>query len=73
MNALQGDGTPQNTMDTATAKGIKPDRFAKLMAKAIKKKKEEAYIAGAKEKSGVYVKRWFPRLFSIMVRKLSVT
>jgi len=43
------------------------------MAKAIHSKKEEAYIAGFKEKLGVYVKRWFPRIFSIMIRKLSVT
>jgi short-subunit dehydrogenase len=73
INALTGDGSPQQTMDKATANGIQPERFAKLMAKAIKSKKEEAYIAGAKEKLGVYVKRWFPKLFSIMVRKLSVT
>lgn len=73
INALQGDGTPQQTMDKATANGIKPERFAKLMAKAIQKKKEEVYIAGFKEKLGIYAKRWFPRLFSIMVRKLSVT
>ena len=49
------------------------ERFAKLMAKAIDSKKEEAYIAGFKEKLGVYVKRWFPRVFSVMIRKLSVT
>ena len=72
-NALTGDGTPQQKMDIATAKGIAPERFAKLMAKAIKNKKEEAYISGAKEKLGVYVKRWVPKLFSVMVRKLSVT
>ena len=73
MNALQGNGTPQQTMDKATANGIKPERFARLMAKAIHKKKQEAYIAGAKEKLGVYVKRWIPKLYSYMVRKLSVT
>ncbi len=73
MNALTGDGSPQQTMDKATANGIKPERFAKLMAKAILAKKEEAYISGAKEKLGVYVKRWVPKLYSIMVRKLSVT
>lgn len=72
-NALTGDGTPQEKMDTATANGIAPERFAKLMTKAIELKKEEAYIAGAKEKLGVYVKRWIPKLFSLMVRKLSVT
>ncbi|MFY0602494.1 MAG: SDR family oxidoreductase [Flavobacteriaceae bacterium] len=73
INALTGDGSSQKKMDSATANGIQPERFAKLMARAIKHKKEEVYIAGAKEKLGVYVKRWFPKLFSIMVRKLSVT
>lgn len=72
-NALTGDGSPQNTMDTATANGIHPDRFAKLMLKAIKNKKEEVYIAGAKEKLGVYAKRFYPKLLSKMIRKLSVT
>ena len=73
MNALTGDGTSQQKMDTATANGISPERFAKLMAKAIHNKKEEAYIAGFKEKLGVYVKRWFPKVFSVMIRKLRVT
>ena len=73
MNALTGDGTSQQKMDTATANGISPERFAKLMSKAIYSKKEEAYIAGFKEKLGVYVKRWFPRVFSVMIRKLKVT
>ncbi|CAL2077921.1 dehydrogenase/reductase SDR family member 7B [Tenacibaculum sp. 190524A05c] len=72
-NALTGDGTPQDKMDTATANGIHPDRFAKIMAKAISKEKEEVYIAGAKEKLGVYAKRFYPKLLSKMIRKLSVT
>ncbi|CAL2077801.1 SDR family oxidoreductase [Tenacibaculum sp. 190524A05c] len=72
-NALTGDGTPQDKMDTATANGIHPDRFAKIMAKAISKEKEEVYIAGAKEKLGVYAKRFYPKLLSRMIRKLSVT
>ncbi|KAB1158862.1 SDR family oxidoreductase [Tenacibaculum aiptasiae] len=72
-NALTGNGSPQNSMDAATANGINPDRFAELMIKAIRKKKEEVYIAGAKEKLGVYAKRFFPKLLSKMIRKLSVT
>ena len=51
LNALTGDGSPQEKMDTATNNGIEPTRFAKLMARAIAKKKEEVYIAGAKERS----------------------
>ena len=73
LNALTGDGSPQEKMDTATNNGIEPTRFAKLMVRAITKKKEEVYIAGAKEKLGVYVKRFFPKVLSIMIRKLSVT
>ncbi len=73
INALTGDGTPQEKMDIATKNGIEPQRFAKLMAKAIIRKKEEVYIAGAKEKLGVYAKRFYPKLLSAMVRKLSVT
>lgn len=72
-NALTGDGSPQNSMDTATANGIHPDRFAKLMLRAIKNKREEVYISGAKEKLGVYTKRFFPKLLSKMIRKLRVT
>lgn len=72
-NALTGNGTPQQKLDVATANGIAPERFAKVMAKAIKNKKEEVYIAGAKEKLGVYVKRFYPTLLSKLIRKLSVT
>lgn len=72
-NALTGDGSPQNKMDTATANGLPANYFAQLMAKAIYKEKEEVYIAGAKEKLGVYMKRWFPKVFSILIRKISVT
>lgn len=73
INALTGDGTPQKKLDVATENGIAPERFAKLMAIAIKKKKQEVYIAGAKEKLGVYVKRFSPRVFAFMIRKLGVT
>ena len=72
-NALTGDGTPQEKMDVATKNGIQPSRFAKLMAKAIKNKKEEVYIGGFKERLAVSVKRFFPKVLSIMIRKLSVT
>jgi hypothetical protein len=60
-------------MDSATANGIDPQDFAKRMIKVIKNKKEEAYIAGAKEKLAVFAKRFYPKLLSVMIRKLSVT
>jgi short-subunit dehydrogenase len=73
LNALTGDGTPQNKMDGATKKGLTSEAFAKLLLKAVKKEKQEVYIGGFKEKLGVYTKRYFPKLFSIMIRKLAVT
>jgi len=73
INALTGDGTAQQKMDAATQNGIAPAHFAKLMVKAIKNKKEEVYIAGFKEKLAVFVKRMYPKLLSIMIRKLRVT
>ncbi len=72
-NALTGNGTPQQKMDAATKNGIQPNRFAKLMVKSIQQRKEEVYISGAKEKLGVYVKRFFPKIFSVLIRKMSVT
>lgn len=72
-NALTGDGSAQQTMDKATANGMCPNRFAKKMVKAIRSNKEEVYIGGFKEKLAVYVKRFFPKILSVMIRKLSVT
>jgi len=73
INALTGNGNPQQKMDTATQNGIDATKFAKLMAKAIYNQKEEVYIAGFKEKLGVFLKRFFPKLLSKMIRKLAVT
>ena len=73
INALTGNGTPQEKMDIATQNGIAPTKFATLMAKAIYKKKQEVYIGGFKEKLAVFVKRCCPKILSKMIRKLSVT
>jgi hypothetical protein len=42
------------------------------MIKAIDQGKEEVYIGG-KEVYGVYLKRFFPKLFSRLMRKAKVT
>lgn len=72
-NALMGDGTRQNKMDNAQDKGLSPETCAKKILKAIEKNKEEVYIGGLKEVAGIYVKRFFPGLFSRIVRKTAVT
>lgn len=69
IHALTGDGSPQQKMDNTTANGMPPDLFAQKMISAIFKEKEEVYIGGFKEKLGIYIKRFFPLIFSKMVRK----
>ncbi len=72
INALTGDGEPQNTMDNATKNGISPAQLVNKMLKAIKKDKQEQAI-GHKEIYGVLIKRFFPKLASQLIRKIDVT
>jgi hypothetical protein len=48
-----------------------PDLFAQKMLRAIEKQRMEVYIGG-KEVSGVYMKRFFPRLLHKLVLRSRV-
>jgi dehydrogenase/reductase SDR family protein 7B len=72
INALTANGTPQGTMDEAQANGMPAAVCAKKIIDAINAKKEEVYIGG-KETKGVLLKRFFPKIFSRMIRKAKVT
>jgi short-subunit dehydrogenase len=72
LSALTGDGSKLNEMDKTTDQGLSPEQCAKKIIRAIEKRKEEVYIGGAKEVFAVYTKRFFPRLFSKIVRKAKV-
>ncbi len=72
VNALLGSGTTQGTMDNAQANGMSAETCAKKMLKAIIQDKEEVYIGG-KEVYAVYLKRFFPAIFSKILRKAKVT
>ncbi|WP_299054464.1 SDR family oxidoreductase [uncultured Polaribacter sp.] len=72
-NALTGNGQALGKMDAATENGMSAEKCAIQMLKAIKNNRKEVYIAGSKEKLGVYVKRFLPNLFAVLVRKMSVT
>lgn len=72
LNALVGDGSKLNEMDRTTNQGLTPEQCARAIVNAIIGKKEEVYIGGAKEVFAVYVKRYFPKLFSKIVRKAKV-
>lgn len=71
INALTGNGSPFNEMDDAQEKGISAEACAQEIFNAIKNKKEEVLIGG-KEKYAVYLKRFFPSLFSRILRKAKV-
>ncbi|MEM6643118.1 MAG: SDR family oxidoreductase [Bacteroidota bacterium] len=73
LNALTGDGTPQQTLDKGQAEGMSAEKCAILIVKAIEKDKNEVYIGGIKEKAGIYLKRFWPQAARKVIRKLSVT
>jgi short-subunit dehydrogenase len=72
LNAVVGDGSKLNEMDKTTDQGVSPEDFAKKMVMAIEKRKEEVYIGGTKEVFAIYAKRFFPGLFSRIVRRATV-
>lgn len=71
INALTADGSALNEMDDAQANGMSPEDCAKAIFKALNSKKEEVYIGG-KETYVVYLKRFFPTIFSKILRKSNV-
>jgi dehydrogenase/reductase SDR family member 7B len=72
INALTANGKKQETMDSATANGISAEKAASEIYKAITAQKLEAYI-GKKEIYGVYLKRFFPKIFARILEKAKVT
>jgi dehydrogenase/reductase SDR family member 7B len=68
INALTSDGNRHNKMDESTDQGISAEECARQILKGIKNNKEELFIGG-KELRAVWIKRFFPTLFSKMIRK----
>ena len=71
LNALTDNGKAQNTNDPGIENGMSPEVFAEKALKAVRKQKEEV-LFGGKEKFGVYLKRFTPRLFSKIIMKQNV-
>jgi short-subunit dehydrogenase len=70
-SALTGHGSPQNHLDKTSYKKKSPEWCAQRIVQAIERKKQEVYIGG-KEVWGVHLKRFFPSLFSKIIRKVAV-
>ncbi|MDO8968841.1 SDR family oxidoreductase [Algoriphagus sp.] len=71
VNALTSDGSALGKMDEAQAKGMSPEACASEIYAAITRKKEEVYIGG-KETFAVHLKRFFPAIFSKIIKKAKV-
>lgn len=71
-NALTGKGEKLNKMDDAQANGMNPGDVASKIYKAMQSGKNEIYMGGLKEVSGIYVKRFFPALFAKVLSKVKV-
>jgi short-subunit dehydrogenase len=68
LNAVTGNGDKHEIMDHSTNEGLSAEECAKQILKAIKMNEEEIFIGG-KELKAVWIKRFFPKLFSKMIRK----
>lgn len=71
ISALTADGSPLNKMDEAQYKGKSAKWCARKIVSAIERNKQEVYVGG-REVLGVYIKRFFPTLFSGVIRKVAV-
>jgi short-subunit dehydrogenase len=68
-NALTANGTPQGRQDRPQGRGIDPRRCAAAILRAIERDREEIAVGGF-EVYGILLKRFFPRLFSRLVRRM---
>jgi len=68
INALKGDGTPNNEMAASTASGYSPEAFVKKALKVIAKRRKESYFAKS-ELMGVYLNRFVPNIFFRIIRR----
>ena len=71
MHALMADGQAHNRMDKAIADGIPASECAKRILSGVMRSEEEIYVGG-KELRAVWIKRFFPGLFSRLIRKQKV-
>jgi len=69
--ALTANGTFQGQLDKTSYSKKTPEWCAQKIVQAIEKRREEVYIGG-REVLGVYLKRFFPTLFSRLIRKVPV-
>jgi len=68
LHALRGDGSLHAKMDSGQARGMPVEQCAAQIMKGLARGKEEIYV-GEKDKYVIYLKRFFPGLFSRMIAR----
>jgi short-subunit dehydrogenase len=71
LNALTETGDKFGKMDASTEQGISAETCAKKIIKGLEKKKETIFIGG-KEILPVYIKRFFPKLFTWIMQRQKI-
>jgi short-subunit dehydrogenase len=67
LSALRGDGRKHAKMDSELARGMPADKCARQILQGIARKKKEIVVAGGREKTLVYLKRFFPDVLAKMI------
>ena len=67
INAITGNGGKHNKMDESQEKGLSAEECARQILKGVKNNKDEIFIGG-KELRAIWVKRFFPSLFTRLIR-----
>jgi len=72
LNALTKEGKNNNIMDESQQNGVPSEECARQILKAIRHEKEEVFIGGS-ELRAVWIKRFFPGLFTKLIRNVKHT
>ena len=73
LNAVTGDGTRYGRMDELMTRGLTAEQCADRIIKAVAARKEEVIIGRGLIKYSAYVRRFFPRIYSRLIRRMKVT
>ena len=71
VNAIDASGKASGTMDPGQANGMPASECAQIILKSLKKKRKEVLV-GNKELLMVHIRRFFPRLYYKMAKKVSI-
>ncbi|HUP92040.1 MAG TPA: SDR family NAD(P)-dependent oxidoreductase [Solimonas sp.] len=71
VNALRGDGAAHGVMDKGQAKGMSAEVCAQRIWRAVERDTEECFIGG--EARFIHLKRFFPGLFSYVIKRADAT